>query len=157
MRTLLAVVLTFLAFTIAEAGKYQFPANGQRVTVASGTFANSQVDTIIIIRDHNLAGLTLSIAPADSMQLHSTTAGKIGRWFDLAIMPYIGADTLSAFTNYTLPVWATADTAIAGIITLSGATQPLPDKFIVLITYASAGNGTTTPTVYYTVSKQYYR
>jgi hypothetical protein len=78
-------------------------------------------------------------------------------------MPYIGADTLTNFTAYSLPVYSGADTCIAGNIVISSTTQPLPDKYIVLITYAAAGNGThvgttpTTPTIEYTVTKVFYR
>jgi hypothetical protein len=156
-KVLFSILMIALLVSVVQAGTPTIPINkGAATSSVSSTYANSEADTITIYREPGLTALSFSAIWADSVKTGATIAGKILRVFNADTMTFIGADTL-AFTDKI----KVKSGAIGGTITLSSATQPLPDIFIVIITYASSGNavnvGTTAtrPKVVYKVEKSY--
>lgn len=114
----------------------------------TGSYADSQVDTVKFVRPANIGALAFAAEWQDSV---SVTSAVYRRVIDGTAIPAIASDTLSSFYAFTgTPTGANPVRAITQAITLA----PLADEYWVIVTYASSANGTTSETVKYEFIKQ---
>jgi hypothetical protein len=165
MKKFLIFTLTFLVSATLLSQQVRMPlSTGKATSVYSKTYANSQVDTVIIVREAGVTGLAFSAFWADSARLAATSAAVVKRLVNGNLCPAIGSDTLSLWSS-SIMAEDTKDTpnvladgnSKTGTITLA----PLADAYVVIVSYLSTGNGThllttkRSPAVTYIVQKQY--
>jgi hypothetical protein len=153
-RVLFSILTILLVVSVVQAKKLTIPlGSGRANSSISGTYANSQVDTITIIREPGVTAMSLSVTTSDSAQFGTTVGGTIYRKIDDNLITAVAADSLYYASN-----WATTSNtgaSYAGNIVISSATLALPSYYVVYLKYAAAGNGVSTPTVVYKVQKNY--
>ena len=138
---------------IAAASQRTIPYSQNRAVESYvGTYANSGIDTVILTRDPGEQYISFGAQFGDSVATFATSAAVVRRVINGVLTPAIGSDTLSGWSAYTSTtdgntssgVFANG-TALVGKIAL----EPLADQYLVILKYAAAGNGTTTPNVKY--------
>lgn len=163
MKKLLFLLATFLVFSVSFAGKYTLPADGNTKTEAlSKTFANSQVDTIIITRDKALNALTFAAQWDDTVSLISIVvfrSYKTTRYMTGAVAATnaeltVTADTLFSNHDANTTTVIYANTVSYGRV-FEIALSPLADQYYVVVTYGATGNATDGKVVHYGALKQY--
>lgn len=112
------------------------------MSVVSGTFVNSQVDTLTLKRETNMSAATFWIFPKDSMTLTNVI---VRRQFRGVLVPAIAGDTILSSTKVDSAVISYAS------ITLS----PYVDTLKLFVAYADSDNGVTTPSVIYGIGKAF--
>jgi hypothetical protein len=148
------MAILLMVVSVAQAKKLTIPiGSGKAISTVSGTYANSQTDTITIAREPGVTSLSLSITTSDCVQFGTTVAGIIYRKIDDNIITAVSADSLYNLSNYT----STSNTgaSYAGNIVISSATLALPSYYVIFVKYAAAGNGVSTPIVTYKTQKNY--
>lgn len=127
------------------------------VASATNTYANSQVDTVVWVRDGSVSAISFAAHFKDSA---SVTSCVIRRVVDGALMAAVTADTVANIQPFVSVVdGASGSTtysngkSVTGLVTLT----PLADIYLFIVTYAGSANGVTTPTVKYEVVKQFSR
>jgi hypothetical protein len=152
-KVLFSIIILLLVATVVQAKVISIPiGSGRANSSVSSTYANSQVDTITIIREPGVTSLTLSITTSDSVCFGATIAGKIYRKIDSNLLTWVANDSL---TLTSLVSTSNTGASYAGNIVISSATQALPSSYVIYVTYAASGNGVSTPTVVYKAQKNY--
>jgi len=157
--------LVLSLFALALGVGLVFGANGKKtiplaLDISPGkvtnTFANSQVDTVIFNREASLSSLAFAMHGKDSFQVLTI---KVRRVVDGALMAQVASDTLdrAVFTSTTDGSAGSTTFSDGSSATATVTLTPLCDQFLFIVTYASSGNGVTTPTVVYEAVKQYSR
>ena len=125
---------------------------GVTPSVIVKTFANSQVDTVLWVREGGVSAIAFAAEWKDSVTLSSAPAVMVRRKVNNIYLAPLGGDTLTNFTSFT----NTANVAAPDSCTTNAVTlAPLADAYQFIVKYNSSGNGTGTPTVVYEVIKQY--
>lgn len=147
--------ILFLALLIALSAVISFAGSGQKSaplqmstgsTAVTATYANSQVDTVIVSRDNGLDAITFACHFKDSV---SITRAVVRRVYDGQVAAVLAGDTLTNFTTYATTT--DAGSSVGQSIPLT----PLPDAWWVIVTYAGSNNGFTTNTVKYEFLRKY--
>lgn len=148
------LVVCVLSQAIGANGKKTLPLVVDfRTSKVTNSFANSQVDTVIYNAPAGLSGLAFAVHAKDSLQVLTI---KVRRVIDGALMAQVAADTLDrAVFTLTTDGSAGSSTFSDGASASAAITlAPLCDQFLFIVTYASSGNGVTTPTVVYEAVQQ---
>ena len=154
----LSVLVLGVAFGTSGQKGMPFSA-GNSTSVLVTTFANSQIDTLIVTREAGVATYGFSAQWSDSVQLYVTGGIALKRVVNNTIASYPSAvDTLTNSGSFV----STTDGDPTSIAFANGASYcgaititPLWDKLLIIVKYAASGNGVTTPTVRYEVHKVY--
>lgn len=158
MKKILIAILAIGTLAFAGSGQKKIvPDESRGAEKLSATYANSQVDTVFITRTKGMSALAFACHFKDSVAFATSAAATVRRVVDGTLMPAIAGDTLQ-FTSIASTTDGSASsttfsdgTSYTRAITLA----PLADQYIVILTYRSSLNGTTTPTVIYEAIKQY--
>ena len=105
-------------------------------SMLSTTYANSEVDTIYFRRDDMTNSLTFGAHFKDSV---SVTNAILRRMVGTELLPVIAGDTLTQFSALSVITAGNPSTSRAQNITLN----PLPEQYIIIVTFAATNNGTT--------------
>jgi len=117
---------------------------GNTMMKTTGTYANSQVDTVTWTRDANAQAYAFAFSFADSVSISSAVLIRVVNGVQMA---QVSTDSLITSAGF-------ATTAAAGL-TKTVTIAPLADQYRVYITYAGSANGVTSATNAYEVLKQY--
>jgi len=139
----LLLSLSVILFAVSYAGqKTIITSRNTETAKVTGTYANSQTDTVWFTRQGGVSTMSFAIHTKDSV---SITNAILFRQFNGVTQAVVVGDTL--FSSY-----AAENTGIKiATITLS----PLADIYYVKVAYAGSANGVTTPTVYYGLNASY--
>lgn len=151
MKILKLALIVGLIFLIASPafGVIKTPTgSGQRSSTCTGTYANSQVDTVKFQMEEGIAALTFAAYFADSAGVTSVSWVKV---INGTVVTAVAADTLIAGKSYDSDV---AGNAFAGTVT--SLTAPLGDQIWFIVTYAGSENGVSSATNKYEIIKQFY-
>lgn len=118
------------------------PRVGYAYDMKSFTYANSQVDTLVINREAGVQAYGFSIHVKDSA---SITNAILFRTIRGKLQGVQAGDTVVSV------MLCRQDSAITRSIVLA----PLAEQYTIIVTFAGSANGVTTPTVEYLVQKQY--
>lgn len=136
-------ILSVMTILLFSAATIPLPSSGGPNVLRSGTYANSQVDTVFYARPATLSGGAFMATWADSV---SVTTIIMRRVVDGVVQAVVAGDTL--FTSFA----GTSTTQKIATFTLT----PMPGQYAFIVTYASSANGFTSPTVKYGVNQQFY-
>lgn len=155
----MVAVLFVATFAFAGAnGRQVLPlSQGVGVSKLSSTYANSQIDTVVITRESGVSAIAFAVHAKDSVFFATSAAAVVRRVVDGTLMPAITGDTLQ-FTSISSTTDGNASSIAFGngtSYTRAITLAPLADQYIVILKYHSSGNGVTTPTVIYEAIKQY--
>jgi hypothetical protein len=148
-RLLFSVLLVLFIVSIVQAEQAVLVGAGKVRSTVTGTFGNSEVDTVIWVREPGVTAIAFGIQAADTIDMSTTTA--VRRIINGVAVTALAADTLAnaealAGTDYLVPV------ASLDAVTLA----PLAEQYWFIVTYHSTANGTgTTNVVRYFLEKQY--
>ena len=120
---------------------------GNTVQKTTGTYANSQVDTITFTRDAAAQAYAFSAKWADSVNVTSILLVRVS---DGVENSQLSTDSLVGLAGFT-KASATSTAGLTKTITLA----PLADQYRIYITYVSSNNGVTSGTNSYSILKQY--
>lgn len=125
-------------------------------SVATNSYANSQVDTVVWNREPSVSGAAFAAHFLDSV---SVTNVILRRVVDGTLQPVLAGDTLisSTFTSTTDGNAATQSFSNGVSKTVAITLAPLADTYVFIVTYAGSANGVTTATVNYEIIKQFAR
>jgi len=147
---ILPALLAVYLFVGASAIKKTFPMSDSRASVfLTNSYANSTsdtstvrlIDTLLYIRSLNVSAVALSLEYGDSVSIVDVIMRRVIGTTELAVQ---AGDTLySAF----------AKTA-AGVSTAAITLLPLCDAYRFYVTYDTAANGVTSPTMKYVIQQQ---
>jgi hypothetical protein len=156
---IVAAVLFMATFAFAGAnGQQVLPlAQGVGVSKLVSTYANSQIDTVVITRESGVSAISFAVHAKDSVFFGTTAAAVVRRVVDGTLMPAITGDTLQ-FTAIQSTTDGNTSTLAFGngtSYTRALTLAPLADQYIVILKYHSSGNGVTSPTIVYEAIKQY--
>lgn len=144
-------------------------ANGQILLTASNydpvdfatvTYANSQTDTVVWVREAGVSGISFSANWTDSVKIASDSGCRVLRVVG-NFATFTSGDTL-AFSAYSstanngvaYSVWFAQGNALVKSVTIT----PYTDKILFIVKYAASGNASVSnPTVQYKVNKTYSR
>lgn len=131
----LAAIIPILMLLLTGAHVF-VPGTSGPAAKATSTYANSQVDTVHYGRPVRANSLSFAIEFADSFKI---TNAILRRVVDGSFAAVRAGDTLF-----------TADSSTAGAVKIvTVAVDPMPDEYVVIVTYGADKNGFTTPTVKY--------
>lgn len=158
MKNILITMLTVISFAVlmgivtpspTYATLLTIPQNtGYALSTVTGTYANSQTDTVYFYRNRYLSTLSFGIYNADSVSITSIVVRRIinGNWTTVFAGDTLGTSITSTTTNNKLY-----------FVTLNTASLPQCDLFAFVIVYAGSANGVTTPNVTYLTNKTFYQ
>lgn len=151
MKTCLISLIFLLGLVVTTIDPALSAGNNKTFAIASGnnsttpvsvSYANSQVDTLILWREAKASAYSLTCSWADSV---SITNIILRRLVNGVLMPVVAGDTLLGATA------TTASTSQCLTITL----QPMPEAYRIIVTYASSANGVTSATARYSAQRVY--
>lgn len=159
----LALILVFIVSSVAfsQGNQLILTQNNSWSPTSSvvSTYADSQIDTVVYLREAGVSAITFSAQYDDSVKFYVDSGCVVVRVFNGTAVPRVAGDTLY-FSNkaFTVDGDPTSETfsngnAISGTPTFA----PYADKYLFIIRYAADGNGTTSPSVTYKVHKVYSR
>ena len=125
---------------------------GVSPSIIAKTYANSQVDTVLWVRESGVSAIAFAAEWKDSVTLASAPAVMVRRKVNGIYLAPLAGDTLTNFTSFANTANVAApDSCTTNTVNLG----PLADAYQFIVKYNSSGNGVVTPTVYYEVIKQY--
>lgn len=138
-----ASVLILIVALVAFSAQLTLKGAGRPVSLATGTYANSQIDTVTYTVEGSVTAYRFYIHPADSV---SVTNIIVRRIFDSRLLSVQAGDTI---------IGALASISADTLLTGAAPATPLCEQLKFLVKYAASANGVTTPTVTYGLVKQY--
>lgn len=144
-----ALALLAVAVLYATGNKLSFTRINNPASVQTGTFANSQVDTLFYSRELGVSGLSFGAHFKDTVSVTRVVVRRIidGEWQAVQ-----AGDTLTNFNAFVnAPNVANPSISVINTVTI----DPMPDVYAFIVTYASSANGVTNPNVTYEINKKY--
>ena len=122
-------------------------------SVGTGTYVDSQTDTVKWTRENGVSALAFAALYNDTVEVTTARVLRVVHGKPITQGAALEGDTLTRLT--ALDQTTTANIAL-GISTSDAITMaPLADAYWVIVQYAASGNAVTTGTVRYEFIKQY--
>lgn len=142
----IAPLVLIVAIALLTIGALNFRNAGQPTSKVSGTFANSQVDTVRYKREGSESALQFWMHLNDSSKITSVIMRRVNRANgDSILSALVAGDTVTVADSSTS----------ARLIEKTMNVAPLSEELWFFVTYAATKNGVTTPQVTYGLNKQY--